>query len=275
MWELFDRHKRGIVGTAIFHVVITLIIIYLGFSTPLPLPGEEGIIINFGTDDQGLGFQQPERQQASPPAPARQPVSETQAEEQIITQDIEEAPAIPTPRREEVRQPEQARPAETPQQAPAEIAPREEVAEEEPERVPNPDALFPGRTATGDRGTSEGETTGAGDQGRPTGAPDSPHRTGGDSGSPDGISFNLDGRNSLFLPPPDYDLNEEGIVVVQVRVNQNGYVTSATPGVRGSTTLNENLLNAAKRAAEQARFNERPDAPPSQVGTITYHFRLQ
>lgn len=275
MLEYFEKHKRGIIGTTIFHVVIALIILFLGFSTTLPLPGEEGIIINFGTDDEGLGFTQPAGQSAAPPAAAPRPVTETVTEDDIITQDMEEAPALPPPQREEIRQPERVQPVEEPQPAPVEEATREEVAEELPERIPNPNALFPGRTATGDTGTSEGTTTGTGDQGRETGSPDSPHRTGGDTGSPDGVSFNLDGRNPLSLPLPDYTHQVEGTVVVEVTVNRNGDVTSAIPGVRGSTTLNDYLLNAAKRAAERARFNVRPDAPAFQRGTITYHFRLQ
>lgn len=275
MQELFNQHKKGIIGTTLFHVAITLIIIFLGFSTPLPLPGEEGIIINFGTDDDGLGFTQPARQQPPPVAPPPRPASETRIEEQIITQDIEEAPSLPAPQSQEVRQPTPVPPVEQTRPAPVEETIPEKIVEETPERRPNPNALFPGRTATGDTGTSEGETTGQGNQGRETGSVDSPHRIGGDTGSPDGISFSLAGRNPLSLPLPDYIYQVEGIVVVEVTVNRNGDVTSALPGVRGSTTLNDYLLNTARRAAERAKFNVRPDAPAFQKGTITYHFRLQ
>lgn len=275
MLELFEKHREGIIGTTIFHVVIGIIVLFLGLSTPLPLPGEESIIISFGTDDDGSGIAQPQRQEAAPPTPSPPPVSEAETEEHIITQDIEEAPSLPVPQEEEVRQPEPAQTVEQPQPVPAEEVDAEEMAEETPERRPDPSALFPGRTATGDNDTSEGETTGPGSQGRETGSLDSPHRTGGDTGSPDGISFSLDGRNPLSLPLPEYDYQVEGIVVVEVTVNRNGEVTNAIAGVRGSTTMNDYLLNTAKRAAERARFNVRQDAPASQRGTITYHFRLQ
>ncbi len=275
MWEFFENNRRGIIGTTIFHVAIALIIIFLGFSTPLPLPGEEGIIINFGTDDEGLGYTQPQRQEAARPVPTPPPVSEPEAVEEIITQDMEEAPSLPVPQPEEIRQPEPVQPVEQPQPAPPEETVPEEVAEEVPERRPNPNALFPGRTTTGDTGTSEGETTGPGNQGRETGASDSPHRTGGDTGSPDGISFSLAGRNPTSLPLPVYRHQVEGTVVVEVTVNRNGDVTNARPGVRGSNTTNINLMNAAQRAAERAKFNVDPGAPASQRGTITYHFILQ
>ncbi len=275
MLENFEKYKKGIIGTTLFHVVVALIILFLGFSTSLPLPGEEGIIINFGTDDDGFGMTQPERERTAPPATSPPPVSEPEAEEEIITQDFEEAPVIPVPQPEEQRQPEPVTPPREPQPTAEETEIPEEVAEEVPERRPNPNALFPGRTATGDTGTSEGVTEGPGNQGRETGDPASTHREGGDTGSPDGISFSLEGRSALSLPLPDYNYQVEGIVVVEVTVNRNGEVTNANPGVRGSTTLNEYLLSTARRAAERARFNVRPDAPAFQRGTITYHFRLQ
>jgi TonB family protein len=274
MREYFERNKRGIIGTIIFHLVVVLIILFLGFSTQLPLPGEEGIIITFGTDEAGFGFTQPQRQNAAPPPPAPRPVTVPETEEQIMTQDIDEAPALPTPQREEPKKPEPPRPVAEPQPAPVPEPAPEEVAEV-PERRPNPNALFPGRTATGEAGSTQGETTGPGNQGRETGSPDSPHRTGGDSGSPDGISFSLAGRNPLSLPLPDYNYQVEGVVVVEVTVNRNGDVINAIPGVRGSTTLNNYLLTTARRAAERARFNVKPDAPASQKGTITYVFRLE
>ncbi len=275
MREFFEDNKKGIIGTTIFHVAVILIIIFLGFSTPLPLPGEEGIIINFGTDDDGLGLTQPRQQESSPQASTPPPASEPDVVEEIMTQDIEDAPALPSPQTEEVVPPEPVQPVEDPRPDPVQETVIEKIAEEVAERAPNPNALFPGRTTDRDTEASEGATTGPGNQGRESGSTDSPHRTGGDSGTPDGISFSLDGRNPVSLPLPDYNHQVEGTVVVEVTVNRNGDVIAAIPGVRGSTTLNDYLLNTARRAAERAKFNVRPDAPASQRGTITYHFRLE
>jgi colicin import membrane protein len=93
--------------------------------------------------------------------------------------------------------------------------------------------------------------------------------------APDGISYSLSGRNPQALPLPAYNHQVEGIVVVEVRVNRNGDVTNARPGVRGTTIQNINLHNAAKSAAEKARFDVSQNSPEIQVGTITYHFRLR
>lgn len=110
--NFFEKHKRGILGTAIFHLVVLVLLLFTGFFTPLPLPGEEGILVNFGTSDQGLGELEPgsanrETETAPPvqqeetvaPPPSQPaippPPSEPEtAEEQAITQDYEESAAI-------------------------------------------------------------------------------------------------------------------------------------------------------------------------------------
>ena len=54
-----DKYK-GIIGTVLFHGALLLLLIILGFSTPLPLPGEGGVEVNLGTSDEGQGDIQPE-----------------------------------------------------------------------------------------------------------------------------------------------------------------------------------------------------------------------
>jgi outer membrane biosynthesis protein TonB len=63
--------------------------------------------------------------------------------------------------------------------------------------------------------------------------------------------------------------------VVKITVDKNGNVTQAEPGQKGTTTLNADLYDAAKRAALQAKFNVDNDAPAYQTGTITYKFIIQ
>ena len=56
--------------------------------------------------------------------------------------------------------------------------------------------------------------------------------------------------------------------------NHSPFTTKATPGARGTSTLNKILLDAAEKAARQAKFSRKPDAI-EQTGTITYTFKLQ
>ncbi|SHE37007.1 TolA protein [Mariniphaga anaerophila] len=109
----FEQHKKGIIGTAVFHIIVLLLLIFMGFFTPLPLPGEEGILVNFGTSNQGLGDVEPspQRRQPDPPPPTRSepepatppppvpaatpPAAQPKpAEEVAMTQDYEETAAI-------------------------------------------------------------------------------------------------------------------------------------------------------------------------------------
>ncbi len=120
---------------------------------------------------------------------------------------------------------------------------------------------------------SQGVTFPGGNQGIPSGKAGSKNY-GRRGGSGKGVSYSLSGRESLELPKPVYPGNEEGVVVVQVTVDQNGIVKKASPGVRGSTTMNSELLGAARRAALRAHFNTDKSAPAFQQGTITYRFVL-
>jgi len=87
------------------------------------------------------------------------------------------------------------------------------------------------------------------------------------------VSFNLHGRTPESLPKPEYNGQSEGKVVVEITVDKYGNVTDAVPGVRGSTTLDANLLSASKKAALRSKFSKNPDAPAYQKGTITYLFK--
>ena len=135
-----------------------------------------------------------------------------------------------------------------------------------------------GQTANRSQSTGQGVTYGSGNQGSPDGTPGANQfglGGGYGNGKGNGPSFRLDGRSAQSLPKPNFPGNEAGIVVVEVTVNKFGKVTEALPGVKGSNTVNSDLLQAAKKVALEARFNSDANAPAFQKGTITYHFVLQ
>lgn len=296
------EHKRGLLGTILFHLVLVLILIFFGFTTPLPLPEEEGILINFGTDEQGSGLIEPaeastppkkELKKSTPPPSAPVVTTPEPAKEKVLTQDMEETVAVPT-KKEKVK-PEKPDPkkleAERKRQEELERIKQEELErkrqkeierkkkEEEQKRIEEinnrtRNAFSSGKNASDTKSTGEGIRSGTGNQGRLNGSTESKNYTGKGYGN-EGISYSLSGRTPQSLPKPEYKYQVEGIVVVEVTVDRNGKVTKATPGVKGSTTLDENLLKAARKAAIAARFDKNPDAPAFQKGTITYHFLLQ
>ena len=255
---------KGIVVSVVVHSTIIVLLIIFGFSTPLPLPGEEGILINFGTDDQGMGLREPRPSPRETAPPVQQP---TPREETSITQDFEEAPTIPDTSQPD---PKPQQPDPTPDIDPV----SDPEPEEEKPREVDRRTLFPGQRTDGDD-TGEGDTGTQGNQGDPDGSTDSQSREGGTAIGSDDIGFSLDGRAALSLPQPEYPSQKSGRVVVEVRVDRNGNVTSVRGGVRGSTTFDTELVTAAENAARRARFDVSPDAPAYQTGTITYVFRLR
>jgi colicin import membrane protein len=265
---------NGVIGTILFHGAMILIIALFGFSTPLPLPEEQGILINFGTDESGFGDIEPAYTDL-PSEEAVAPQQEEQVTEQdkgeIITQDFEESAAL---KEEKTPVEKKTEPKETVKEETVTKPTEETTQQVVEERKVNERALYKGKntetTSTGGEGITEGD----GNQGSITGSPDSDNYSQGLSqGS--GVTFSLEGRNPLYLPKPRYDYQVEGKVVVEIRVDRNGNVTYARAGVKGSTTNDENLTKAAREAALKAKFDSKSDAAFTQTGTITYHFILQ
>jgi len=267
------KDKKGIAGTIFFHCIIILIVVIFGFSTPLPLPDEEGILINFGTEDFGSGNIEPASTEATEeafPEPQPEDMAPVNDEtEEISTQDFEEAPSV---NEEKVIT---EKPVEEKEVLDSQTETNETTPEVVEERKVNERALYKGKSTTSDPSEGEGITQGDGNQGSITGSPDSDNYSQGLSQGSGGVEFSLSGRNPLFLPKPKYEYQVEGKVVVQITVDRNGNVTSARAGVKGSTTNDENLIKAAQDAAMKAKFDVRSDAAYTQTGTITYHFILQ
>lgn len=269
----FDQ--RGIIGTLTFHTVVLILFIIFGFRTPLPLPAEQGILINFGDSETGSGAEEPrfneERIPKPQPPPVQKQSKETKAEESVMTQEHEEAPVMASAKKTEKKKEEKKEEDPKPVVKKTETKPEEKV-EEKP--VVDTRAMYRGKKTDSEYKGSEGVNQGEGNQGSPTGSEDATNRSLGLSGG-DGPRADLTGRNPVYLPTPEFDAQKEGIVKVEIQVDRSGKVVSAVPGVKGSTTLDSYLLNVAKKAALSSRFDSKPDAQYMQSGTITYIFKLK
>ncbi len=294
-----DR-RRGLIGTIIVHIVLLVALLLVALRTPLPLPGEEGVEVNLGYDDQGYGKVQsdvpppkaepePVQKEIIPPTPEPDPEPEV-VEEDIITQDIEEAPSLEDdveekePEKEideEIKEVDKQPEKEVVEEKPLEEVvdsvfvqedPVEEVVVEDPKPVVNKRALYTGSTSDG-TGTNQGITVGAGDQGKPHGYKESDDYD-GKGGSGNGIHADLGGRGSLHLEKPSAKFNEQGKVVVDIWVDQNGVVKKAQVSAKGTTVLDQNLRRIAVDAAYNSKFITDNNAPELQRGKIHYNFIL-
>ena len=259
-----DKNKRtGLIGTIIFHGLLLILFIFCGLTYLEPPPEEEGITINFGTSDQGMGDVQPREETAA--AQEEQPQEEevreaiptptpSQATEEVVTQSIEEAPKVSN-----AKKPEPVKEKEEPKEEPPQ--PSEALR-----NALNKFKNNPGKPA------NEGETGQPGDQGRTDGDVNSRNREGGGSGA--GFTFNLAGRKITTPPKISDDSQDEGKVVVDIVVDKYGRVVRAVPGGRGSTTTSPILYRKAKEAAMQTTFSVQNDGPVEQKGQMTFIFIL-
>jgi colicin import membrane protein len=300
--------RKGLLGTTLVHLLLFGILILLGFSTPPAPDTEDGILVNFGTGETGIGEIEPsppafKEESSAPPVKevTTPPVSKAKSaakskEDPLLTQNSEDAPAVKKADPEVVKKRLEKIEADKKikEQLEAERVERrkEEAEKKRIEAEQQRESDIKNRTKNAlansqNRGTSstgEGIAGGPGNQGDPNGSIDSKVRgagsglgtsgTGTGAGGK-GISYDLGGRGVQNLPSPNYVFQEDGKVVVEVSVDRSGKVVQATAGIKGSTTLNDNLIRAAKEAAMHATFQVKQDAPAIQKGTITYNFKLK
>lgn len=271
---LDTKHKKKSMAiTVTLHVIILLLLFYVGLSYLDP-PPENGIAVNFGTMDTGSGKVQPkEKIKTAPKQTTPEPVEQQKSEikEEVVTQDNEEAPIIKKEeKKEEVKEVVKEIPKEEP---------TKEV-EKKPDPVPDKStsdalsSLINGPKSDGVEEAGEGDDKSPGDKGDPNGDPNAKSYYGNGKGLDGDGNYLLGGRKALNKKKFVQDCNEAGTVVVSIEVDRNGNVIHATPGVRGTTNNSKCLLEPAKRAALATKFNKDDKAPSKQIGKIIYRFSL-
>ncbi len=254
------KEKENQITAALLTIIICglllLFMIFLGLQRPFPPPPEYGVEVNLGNSNDGMGNEQPESVDAAVNA-AQQP-SHTPNTENIASAANENYTNIKPTRQQKPQQPVQQQ--------------NQPQSEEKP--VLNPLASYtkPRTSSTANTaGSNEGITGRPGDQGVEGGTPGAANYS-GTPGRGKGIGFDLTGRTSKNLAKPNYNSDEQGKVVVKIWVNQEGNVTRAEAGMKGTTTTDATLWKMSEQAAMRSSFSPKQDAPEIQTGTITYHF---
>ena len=257
------KNKRnGIIGTILFHALLLLSFLFMGLTYRIPPPPEEGISINFGFNDKGSEEIQPEDNALESNPIIEEVIQESvEVEQEIITQESIETEVIEIPK--------EAKKEKEPEKEPEKK--QEEIIVEKVEPVVNKKALYTGNKKS--KKQSDGNKNQKGNQGLIEGDINSTQYEGGGIGV-DGLAYQLWGRNVSYKAKPIYKVQLEGKVVVEITVDQLGNVINAISGVKGSTTLNEQLLKRAKEAALKTKFSAKESAPSRQQGKIIYNFQL-
>ena len=273
--------KTGIIVSVSVHLVLALLLFFiLAWREPDPPLPEYGIELNFGLDNTGSGdTQQP--QPSEQVTQAAQNVTETQEEvvdevmeeipeatpevtqdpvvEETVTEDEtssevtqpEESPVV----EEEKTQPVQEKETPVKENAPA---PKKQVAEhlgnETPSANQGDDANKPG-----DKGKEEGKI----DERALYGA----------KGSASGASLEMAGWQWDFLPKPNDTSNENGKIVFQITIDEDGYII----GVKTlEKTVSPQIEKVYREAVEELSFSKTAEnirPAPTSTGKITFIIR--
>jgi hypothetical protein len=285
----FESKKNAMASayTAGICTLLVLLFLYMSWTLPAPpaLPEEQGIEVNLGNSDRGLGADQsylpgkPSAQDQQKYTAPKVAAVEKTAVKEVETNDNnkEEAPVVkkpPVTKRDATKIPEKditpkvvktTKPAENP--APVK---------------PKPKAVFNGVSGTGTGGNdadsykpggNQGIAGGRGDQGRPGGNPNSDNYIGNGGTGHSGVSISkgLQGRKIIGTPSFTDEFNENAKVAVDIHVDGNGNVISTQYQLRGSTTSENSMVAIALRKARQVRFNAGGD---ESIGTIVFNFKV-
>lgn len=255
--------------SALVMVILTAIGFFIVFGQPdIPDYGMGGIVVNYGTAEEGMGddymnIEEPSvDENANNVKPDRVVPTETPtptptqqvADKAVATQDMEDAPAVAK--------------AEKVVKTPA-----AETTKEVKNSTPavNSNALYKGKK---NNGTGAGDGTGGtpGNQGSNLGDPLASNYGDGGSGFGD-TPISLSSRHWSVRPNIDDKSQFSGVVVCELTVDKNGNIVNVRPGVKGTTYSSTTVFGMLERELRKAKFNAVPNAPDRRVVHVTINFK--
>jgi len=259
-----DKYKRrAALGTILVHLILVFVFYSFGLKYMDPKI-EEGIAIEFGYVEEGMGEEitqseeiQTEVLEHVQDVEVSAPEEQTEISEEVVTQDLEDAPVITEVKEEEKIQ----------VQAPVEEEKKKPQASDELQQALS--SLFQS-TENSQSGTTENEGAQGDQSGSVQGAKEA---VGGEGNSSDG--YELGDRKAIRKPKPNYSCNETGRVVIRVWVNAEGKTFKAELDLKNTTDTSPCLVREAKTAALKTTWLADANAEPIQIGHITYNFRKQ
>jgi len=289
-----QKNIRAATWTGLICGGLLLMFFLVSWSTPPPIPEpvEEGMEVNLGNSDQGMGDIAP--MIPGPPSadeekvntPPKTQITQADDAKEIQTDDNDKEappavvpkPAVKKPDAKEIPKKENTVPVKN-------TNPKRTIVDNPTPAPPKPKATYKGGTAAGSGGNdadtynnsrNQGIAGGKGDQGKAGGNPDSDSYTGSGGSGNSGVSISkgLQGRRISKLPSFQDEFNENAKVAVDIRVDGNGNVISASFQPRGSTTSDATMRSIALQKAKQIKFSSSAGGEES-LGTIIFNFRLK
>jgi TonB family protein len=237
------QHIHGIIGATIFALIAILLLLLLGFTTALPLPPEEGILIDFGG-----GGNLDAGESASATSNEQNASTQNSSNTGVNTQNFEDAASM------------QSSTVPNPNDNNTNNETNSTSANQLNSNLAN--LLNVNMSGNGNGTGTSGNGTGNGNPGTGNG-------TDGSGTGPGGVGGNLGGRGLLKQVNPDNQDNLEGTVKLKITVDENGNVTTIS---LVSSNCNS-CTQLAKDAVKQWKYEKKPGAG-YQVGTVSIEFRL-
>jgi hypothetical protein len=294
-YTISSDQKKSLALSILLYAMLLLILFFIRFWPPANMAelagggGGGGVTVNFGDSDLGSGADYKSevldiKNQAKPT-----PVVETTPEEEVIAQEnsAEESVVIP----KKVKVIKIKKPITIVKKEPKPVVVKPKVSHNTNDALAS---LLKGSNKGGDGDDKEGGNKGKangnlnsngyyGNGGGGTGGgkgegsgigTGSGYGSGSGGGSGGGSGYSLGNRKALSKPAPKYTCNEVGKVVVEVSVDRNGITTNAVAGIKGTTNTAKCLLDQARIAAMNTKWEASGDALEKQVGRIVYNFNL-
>ncbi len=262
-----NNYPKAFVATGIIMAVLIALCYFIVFKNPpTPEDGTGGILVNYGTTDQGMGsdytsVEEPSKAEkanhtrptkVTPAPPTEQKTQVDQSDKKVVTQNTEDAPVVNanskkvsnTPATEQVTKPVK--------------------------KTVNQNALYKGKS---NNATGEGDgTTGTpGNQGKPNGSTLATNYDGTGSGNG---GLQMAQRSFVEKPSVTDDNRRTGKVVVDIRVDKNGDVVYVRAGAAGTTITDFGLLQKCEDAVRNSKLNASENAPENQSGKVVFVFKV-
>jgi outer membrane biosynthesis protein TonB len=263
-----NNYPKAFAYTGVILAFVMALCYFIVFTNPPKSEdGTGGILVNYGTTDEGMGsdymnteepsmaekanHSKPDKVTPAPPTEEKQQVQSS--DKNVVTQNTEDAPEVAA----NTKKPSNTV-ATTPTKAPA-------------KPTINQNALYKGKTNTG-TGEGDGTTNTPGNQGKPTGSTLTNNYNG--TGSGNGGSLMMSQRSFTSRPAISDNGRHTGKVIVDIRVDKNGNVIYARAGGRGTTITDSGLLQKCEDAVKNSKLNALDSAPDPQIGTVVFVFKV-
>ncbi len=262
-----NNYPKAFACTAVIMAALFAFCYLLTFSNPpRPEDGTGGILVNYGTTDEGMGNdymsveEASKAEKASKDRPdklntdAAEKTNAESSDKKVVSQNTEDAPVITA---------NDKKPSNT-------VTTETQKAAAKP--TINQAALYKGK-ANNATGEGDGTTNTPGNQGKTTGTTLTNNYNGTGSGN-GGNLVGMPQRNFVSRPVVDDVNHHTGKICVDIQVDKQGTVISAHAGARGTTITDYALFERCEKAVLNSKLNALETAEDVQQGTVVFVFKV-